>query len=157
MPVSDGASVSAMTTPERPVRIDMREQNKGIIAAFRANGGQLVGLADPLVLLTTIGAKSSHPHTTPVCVREDNGRLVVAGSVGGQPDHPQWYKNLVANPELTVEYLGDTYQARATTVENSPDRDRLFDMMSKVIVGIYGYQDRCRDDRQIPIVSLDRI
>jgi deazaflavin-dependent oxidoreductase (nitroreductase family) len=111
----------------------------------------------PLVLLTTTGARTGKPHTTPVCVREDGADLVVAGSKGGLPDHPQWYKNLVAHPELTVEYLGDTYRARATTVPNGPDRDRLFEMMSVVIVGLYQYQDRCRDRRQIPVVRLERL
>jgi len=146
-----------MSTPERPVRVDMRERNKTVMAEFRANAGQPTDDAAPLVIITTIGAKSGNPHATPICVREDGGRLVVAGSMGGMKTHPQWYKNLVANPELTVEYGGETYQARATTVTNSLDRNRLFDMMSEVISGLYGYQDKCRDYRQIPIVSLDRI
>jgi deazaflavin-dependent oxidoreductase (nitroreductase family) len=135
----------------------MRERNKEIIAEFRANAGRSAASAAPLVLLTTTGSKSGNPHTTPVCVREDNGRLVVAGSAGGRAIHPQWYKNLVASPELTVEYLGDTYRANATTIPNSLDRNRLFDMMSEVIDGLYRYQDKCRDQRQIPIVSLDRL
>ena len=135
----------------------MREHNRTVIANFRERNGKPEGDGMPLVLLTTTGARTGNAHTTPVCVREDGDDLIVAGSKGGMPEHPQWYKNLVANPEVTVEYLGDTYLARATTVTNSTDRDRLFEMMSAVIVGIYGYQDRCRDDRQIPIVRLDRI
>jgi deazaflavin-dependent oxidoreductase (nitroreductase family) len=135
----------------------MREHNRTVIANFREQNGKPEGDGMPLVLLTTTGARTGNPHTTPVCVREDGDDLIVAGSKGGMPDHPQWYKNLVANPEVTVEYLGDTYRARATTVTNNADRDRLFEMMSAVIVGMYGYQDRCRDHRQIPIVRLDRI
>jgi deazaflavin-dependent oxidoreductase (nitroreductase family) len=146
-----------MSTPERPARIDMREQNKVVMSDLRANAGRSSNGAPPLVIITTIGAKSGNPHATPICVREDGDRLVVAGSAGGRAVHPQWYKNLLANPEITVEYLGDSYQARATTVTNSLDRNRLFDMMSEVIDGLYRYQDRCRDHRQIPIVSLDRI
>jgi deazaflavin-dependent oxidoreductase (nitroreductase family) len=145
-----------MAEETRPPRIDMRERNKEVIANHRANGGKAAEGQMPLVLLTTTGAKSGKEHITPVCVREDGADLVVAGSKGGMPDHPQWYRNLVANPELTVEYLGDTYRARATTVENSTDRDRLFQMMSEVIVGLYQYQDRCRESRQIPIVRLIR-
>jgi deazaflavin-dependent oxidoreductase (nitroreductase family) len=144
-------------TDARPPRIDMREQNKTVIANYRATGGKTEEGRMPLVLLTTTGAKSGQEHTTPVCVREDGGDLVVAGSMGGLPKHPQWYRNLVANPELTVEYLGDTYRARAVTVENGPDRDRLFQMMSEVIPGLYQYQDRCREHRQIPVVRLQRI
>jgi deazaflavin-dependent oxidoreductase (nitroreductase family) len=145
------------TGSPRPPRIDIREQNKGVIAQHRATGGKPADGAMPLVLLTTTGARSGKEHTTPVCVREDGDDLVVAGTKGGMPRHPQWYANLVANPELTVEYLGDTYRATSSTVENSPDRDRLFEMMSAVIPGIYGYQDRCRDTRQIPVVRLTRI
>ena len=82
---------------------------------------------------------------------------MIAGSAGGRAVHPQWVKNLLANPEVTVEYMSDTYQARAVIVENSPDRDRLFNMMSEVIDGLYRYQDRCRETRQIPIIRLERI
>jgi deazaflavin-dependent oxidoreductase (nitroreductase family) len=141
-----------------PPRIDIREQNKQVIERFRQTGGkpaQEGGM--PLVLLTTTGAKSGNPHTTPVCVREDGGALIVAGTKGGRPTPPQWYRNLQANPELTVEYLGDTYRATATTVPNSADRDRLFEMMNEVIPGMYGYQDRCAEHRQIPIIRLERL
>jgi deazaflavin-dependent oxidoreductase (nitroreductase family) len=144
-------------TDARPPRIDIREQNKLVIERFRQTGGEAAEGQMPLVLLTTTGAKSGNQHTTPVCVREDGDALVVAGTKGGTRTPPQWYRNLQANPELTVEYLGDTYRATATTVPNSTDRDRLFEMMSKVIPGIYGYQDRCAEHRQIPIVRLERL
>jgi deazaflavin-dependent oxidoreductase (nitroreductase family) len=89
-------------------------------------------------------------------VREDNGDLFVAASAGGQPRHPQWYRNLLAHPSLTVEYLGVTSSATASTLANDEDRDRLFQLLSEEITGLYGYQDRCRDTRQIPIVRLER-
>ena len=96
-------------------------------------------------------------HTTPVCVQRDGDRLIVAGTMGGYSRHPQWYRNLVANPELTVEYRGEQYRARATTVPNGPEREWLFARMSEVIPGAYRYQDRCRDYRQIPVVALERV
>ena len=134
----------------------MRVRNQEIIAAYRANEGVVDDIPDPLVVITTKGAKTGNLHTAPICVREDGGDLIVAGTAGGTKRHPQWYFNLVAEPEITVEYLGDTYQARAETVVNSLDRDRLFHLMEAVIPGIYRYQDRCRDLRQIPIVRLTR-
>jgi deazaflavin-dependent oxidoreductase (nitroreductase family) len=91
-----------------------------------------------------------------VCVREDGPDLVIAASAGGQPRHPQWYQSLVAHPEITVEYLGESYPAVASTVANGLDRDRLFHMLSEEIVGLYEYQDRCRDSRQIPLIRLRR-
>jgi deazaflavin-dependent oxidoreductase (nitroreductase family) len=133
----------------------MRERNRTIIAGYRETGGKDENMA-ALVLLTTTGSVSGNAHTTPVCVREDGDDLVVAGSMGGMAKHPQWYRNLSKTPELTVEYQGETYQAQAVTLENSPDRDRLFQMMSEVIPGLYGYQDKCRNQRQIPIVRLVR-
>ena len=140
----------------RPVRIDMRERNKAIMAEYRANSGRPLDGSTPLVIITTTGAKSGNAHSIPVCVREDGEDLVIAASAGGRAVPPQWYKNLLAQPEVTVEYLGQTYKAAATTVANSLDRNRLFDMMSEVIIGLYGYQDRCRDNRQIPIIRLQR-
>src|ERR1700712_1035594 len=139
-----------MSTPERPPRIDMRERNKQIMAEMRSTGGKSEASAEPLVIITTVGNKSGNPHATPICVREDGDRLIVCGSAGGAARHPQWYRNLQANPDVTVEYLGETYKATAAPVLNSLDRNRLFDMMSEVIIGLYGYQDRCRESRQIP-------
>ena len=80
--------------------------------------------------------------------------MVVAASAGGQADHPQWYRNLQARPEITVEYLGESRSVLASTVPNGLDRDRLFRLLSEEITGLYEYQDRCRDSRQIPIVRL---
>jgi deazaflavin-dependent oxidoreductase (nitroreductase family) len=90
----------------QPRRTDMREFNKGVIANYRATGGKDGdGALQPLVLLTTVGAKSGREHTTPVNVRKDGDDLIVAGTKGGYPTHPQWYQNLQSNPELTVEGL----------------------------------------------------
>jgi deazaflavin-dependent oxidoreductase (nitroreductase family) len=90
-------------------------------------------------------------------VQEDSARLIIAGSRGGRPSNPQWYRNLLANPQVTVEYRGEIYQARADTVANSLERDALFARMNDVIPGLYGYQDRAAPHRQIPVIALDRI
>jgi deazaflavin-dependent oxidoreductase (nitroreductase family) len=145
----------AMSTTPSP-RPDIRETNKGVIASYREKKGAGEG-QDNLVLLTTTGARSGRPHTTPVCVQVEGDRWVVAGSKGGMPTHPQWYLNLRANPELTVEFRGEEFRARASTVGNGLERDRLFARMDEVIPGLYGYQDRATDHRQIPIVLLERL
>src|SRR5262245_27605328 len=129
--------MSDLTVAERHTR------DHAIMAELRSHGGRLQS-GQTLVILTITGAQSGQKHEKPVCVREDGPDLVVAASAGGQRVHPQWYHNLVVNPEMTVEYLGKTFPARATTEANGPDRDRLFQMMSEEIVGLYGYQDRCR-------------
>ena len=125
------------------------------MAELRTYGGRTAS-GQVLIILTITGTKTGRTHDKPVCVCEDGPDLIVAASAGGQPSHPQWYRNLVAHPNLTVEYLGRSFPAMAVTVPNSPDRDRLFQLMSKEITGLYGYQDRCRDTRQIPIVRLRR-
>jgi deazaflavin-dependent oxidoreductase (nitroreductase family) len=143
-------------TDAPPPRVDIRETNKEVISRYRESGGTNEAEA-ALVLLTTTGARTGKAHTTPVCVQDDGNRLIVAGTMGGRPMHPQWYRNLLANPELTVEYRGNVYRAKATTLLNGPDRDAMFARMSEVIPGIYGYQDRAAPFRQIPIVALESI
>ena len=85
-------------TDAQPRRPDLHEFNKGVIANYRANGGKDGdSTVQPMVLLTTIGMKSGRQHTTPVNVREDGDDLIVAGTKGGYPTHPQWYRNLQSN------------------------------------------------------------
>jgi deazaflavin-dependent oxidoreductase (nitroreductase family) len=143
-----------MTTPLPPT--ERRERDEAMIRDLRANSGRTSD-GNVLVILETVGAKTGRTHLKPVCVREDGADLIVAATAGGQPKHPQWYPNLVAHPEIRVEYLGESYRVRATTEPNSLERNRLFELMSREIPGIYGYQDRCREQRQIPIVRLQRI
>jgi deazaflavin-dependent oxidoreductase (nitroreductase family) len=135
------------TTDERHAR------DQAVMAELRSHGGKTAG-GQTLVILIITGAKTGNQLQKPVCVRPDGVDLVVAASAGGQAKHPLWYRNLVANPTLTVEYLGDSYPATASTVPNDRERDRLFEMLSEEITGLYGYQDRCRDTRQIPIIRL---
>jgi deazaflavin-dependent oxidoreductase (nitroreductase family) len=142
-----------MTTALSPEERHQRDET--MISELRANGGRNNDGA-VLVILETVGEKTGHKHLKPVCVREDGPDLVVAATAGGQRKHPQWYPNLVAHPEIRVEYLGESYVVLAQTEPNSLERDRLFEMMSREIPGIYSYQDRCREFRQIPIVRLVR-
>jgi deazaflavin-dependent oxidoreductase (nitroreductase family) len=135
-------------------RPDMRDMNKQIAARYRA--GEYTANGMPLVLLTTLGRVSGRPHLTPVGVYDDAGQLVVVGSMGGAPTHPQWYQNLLADPTVTVEYRGGTYQARAVTLPDGAERDRLFAAMSTVVTGLPRYQERAAGVRQIPVIVLER-
>src|SRR5580700_9409317 len=138
-----------------PTLRERQARDEAVMADLRANAGRTAG-GQVLVILEITGEKSGRHLFKPVCVRQDGGDLVVAASAGGQPRHPQWYRNLVSDPALSVEYLGESFQATASTVPNGPDRDRLFQLLSEEITGLYGYQDRCRDTRQIPIIRLRR-
>jgi deazaflavin-dependent oxidoreductase (nitroreductase family) len=134
---------------------ERRARDEPIMAQLRANGGK-TDTGQTLVILAIKGAVTGNERDKPVCVRKDGGDLFVVGSAGGQPRHPQWYTNLVANPEITVEYLGERYQAVAETEPNGPERDRLFGLLSEEVPGLYEYQDRCRDTRQIALIRIRR-
>jgi deazaflavin-dependent oxidoreductase (nitroreductase family) len=138
-----------------PAVSERNARNELVVAELREHGGRTAA-GQALVILISTGARTGREHHKPVCVREDGTDLVIAASAGGQPRHPQWYRNLLARPEITVEYLGESYPAVASTVPNSADRDRLVQMLSEEITGLYEYQDRCRDSRQIPILRLRR-
>lgn len=78
-----------------------------------------------LLLLTTTGARSGQPHTTPMIYREDGTRLVVFAANGGAENNPGWYHNLLANPLALAEVGKETYQVTAAEAEGA-ERERLW-------------------------------
>jgi deazaflavin-dependent oxidoreductase (nitroreductase family) len=125
------------------------------IARFRESGGIVKGRRWPLILLTTVGARSGQPRVTPLNFSVDGDRLVVIASKGGSATHPAWYLNLVANPIVTIETGTDTFQARATTAEE-PERTRLFDQQAAQMAFFDSYRKRVTA-RQIPVVVFERL
>ena len=105
------------------------------------------------VELHTVGRKSGKPYgnllTSPV---HDDKQIVLVASKGGYPDHPDWYKNAVANPDLTVTVNGETVPAHARTA--TPDeRAALWPQVVKVYRGYAGYQRKT--EREIPLLILE--
>jgi deazaflavin-dependent oxidoreductase (nitroreductase family) len=141
--------------PDDLTAVERHTRDEAVMAELRANGGR-TSAGQTLIILSIAGSKTGRLQDKPVCVSEEGPELVIAASAGGQVRHPQWYTSLMANPDITVEYLGDKFPVTAATVANSVERDRLFETMSREIPGLYGYQDRCRDSRQIPIIRLAR-
>jgi len=135
---------------------DTRSFNEQIIDEFRANGGKVGGPFEgaPMVLLTTIGAKSGQPRTMPLTYFPDNDRDLIVASKAGAPTNPDWYHNLVANPDVTVEIGTEKYQARATVVAE-PERTQLFERIAARNPGFGEYQKKTT--RVIPIIGLERI
>ena len=135
---------------------DFNEWNKQIIAEFRANdgkvGGQFAGMT--LLLLHTTGAKSGLARINPVACLEDGERLVIIASKAGAPSNPDWYYNLVANPEVGVEYGTEQFQALATVTEE-PERTELYARMATLNPGFAEYQKQTT--RVIPVVNLTRL
>src|SRR5579883_2478254 len=83
---------------------DIREQNRQLIEDFRRSRDAADGrfASRPLALLTTTGAKSGRQHTTPMMYIQDGADLLVIASNAGAPSHPDWYRNLLAHPRVTV-------------------------------------------------------
>jgi len=134
---------------------DFNERNKAIIEEFRANEGRVGGFFDDkdLLLLHTTGAKTGVQHVTPLIYMADEDRLVIIASKGGAPTNPDWYFNLVANPEVKVELGKEEFEAYAEVIIE-PERSRLFNRMAERYPFYAKYQ---RDsDREIPLVILSR-
>jgi deazaflavin-dependent oxidoreductase (nitroreductase family) len=130
--------------------------NQGIIAEFRANGGKVGGrfAGRPLLLLTTVGAKSGQERFIPLAYTTDGERMVVMASKGGAPTNPDWYYNVVANPDVTVERGVERFRARATVTEGA-ERARLFEQMAAQMPGFAQYQEKT--SREIPVIVLERL
>jgi deazaflavin-dependent oxidoreductase (nitroreductase family) len=135
---------------------DPNDFNQSVIAEFRANEGSVSGpfSAAPLLLLTTIGARTGKARTTPVVFTRDGDRLVIVASKAGGSTHPHWYLNLVANPQVTVELPGDTFAARASVAEGE-ERERLYIAHATVLPQYAEYA--ASTERVIPVVTLDRV
>jgi deazaflavin-dependent oxidoreductase (nitroreductase family) len=134
----------------------MSDFNKKIIDEFRANHGVVGGPFDgaAVVLLSTTGAKSGQRRTNPLAalVGED-GTLYVFASKGGAPTNPDWYHNLVAHPEVEVEFGDERFAAVATPVTGA-ERDRLYAEQVARMPGFGDYEKATT--RVIPVVELRR-
>ncbi|MFG1792880.1 nitroreductase family deazaflavin-dependent oxidoreductase [Nocardia sp. NPDC049149] len=132
----------------------MADWNTQIIEEFRNNAGKVGGPFEgaDLLLLTTIGAKSGQARVSPVAYVRDGDRLVIIASKAGAPTNPDWYYNLRANPEVTIEVGTETHKATATPITEGPERDRLYAAMVAVMPGFADYQEKT--DRVIPVVTL---
>jgi deazaflavin-dependent oxidoreductase (nitroreductase family) len=131
--------------------------NEEIIEQFRTNNGTMVSgmfKGAPLLLLTTTGARSGQTRINPLAYTRDGDRYVVIASKGGAPTHPDWYHNVVAHPEVTIEVGPDRFQARASVPEGA-ERDRLYDAQAAVMPGFAEYQRNTT--RRIPVVVFNRI
>ena len=132
---------------------DVNNWNKKVIEEFRANEGRVGGNFEgkTLLLLHTKGAKSQQERINPVACIKDGDRLAVIASKAGAPTHPDWYYNIVANPQVTVEVGAENFQAFASVAEE-PERTRLYNQMVEVMPGFDDY--RRNTTRVIPVIVL---
>ena len=123
------------------------------IGLYRQTNGRLghKALKHRFLLLTTIGRKSGQIHITPLSYFKDNGRYILVASNWGRTNHPQWFLNLLENPQTAIEVGPDHIHVKMTRADGS-EHDRLWQLVSRGNDHYTKYQRSI--SRQIPIVVL---
>jgi deazaflavin-dependent oxidoreductase (nitroreductase family) len=130
------------------------DYNTKIIEEFRANGGRVGGewAGTTLILIHHIGAKSGIERVTPLgCFPQADGRFAIVASNGGSPTHPDWSRNLKANPRITVEVGTQTFTVLAEELDGTA-RAELWPKLVAEVPQLGEY--RARITRQIPVFML---
>jgi deazaflavin-dependent oxidoreductase (nitroreductase family) len=135
----------------------MSDWNQQIIDEFRANEGRVGGPFEgrTLLLLHHRGAKTGAERLNPLAYqRLADDSVAVFASFGGAPRHPDWYRNLVANPDVAVELGTETVQARARVAEGD-ERERIWQRQKTDWPGFAEYEQKTQGIREIPVVILE--
>ncbi|GHO49803.1 nitroreductase family deazaflavin-dependent oxidoreductase [Ktedonospora formicarum] len=129
--------------------------NRRIIEEFRAHGGKVGGPFEgvTLLLLTTTGAKSGQKRINPLTYLLDCERLFIFAAKGGSPTNPDWYHNLLAHPQVTVELGTEQFEATAVLLEGE-ERDQIYAKEMQAHPGAADYEKKTT--RKIPVVELVR-
>jgi deazaflavin-dependent oxidoreductase (nitroreductase family) len=128
--------------------------NTSIIEQFRAQGGKGVAqFGDALLLLHHTGARSGTVRVTPLAYYDDGDRLVIVASRGGAPQNPDWFHNLKAHPEVTIEVGTETTPAHAAEITGD-DYDQTWARVTAAMPNFAEYQTKTT--RRIPLVALHR-
>jgi deazaflavin-dependent oxidoreductase (nitroreductase family) len=122
----------------------------GHIIDLSAAGGGMV----PTLLLTTTGRQSGKPSLLPLIYGKTNGAYVIVASKGGDPKHPAWYLNLVANPEVQIQVKDKRMHATARVAQGA-ERARLWKEMAAIYAPYDAYQ--AKTNREIPVVVLEPV
>ncbi|GAC69728.1 nitroreductase family deazaflavin-dependent oxidoreductase [Gordonia soli] len=128
----------------------VREQTEKILATGTTDGVKVLGR--PIVLFTTVGAKSGKKRYVPLMRVEEDGRYAMVASKGGDPSHPSWYHNVVANPQVTVQD-GDTVSEKTARVVDGDERAHWWELAVAAFPQYAEYQTKT--DRQIPVFVLE--
>jgi deazaflavin-dependent oxidoreductase (nitroreductase family) len=157
-----------MKTKAKPKGLDkpstltiIRRMSRWHTTLYRISGGRIgknwrVGSAArkavPVCLLTTTGAKSGLPRTAPLCFMPDGDNVVVVASQGGTAHNPQWYRNLLADPAVTVR-IGRRERAMQARPASSDERATLWPRLVDVYHDYANYQSWT--EREIPVVICE--
>ena len=138
-----------------PPRDEVTDWNRPIIEEFRSNEGKVGGnfAGAPLLLLHTTGARTGEERVNPVMYQDiGDGRVAVFASKGGAPTNPDWYHNVLAQPEVTAE-IGSGTRAFRARVASGEEREPIWTKQKQEYPGFADYESKT--DRTIPVVILD--
>jgi deazaflavin-dependent oxidoreductase (nitroreductase family) len=136
----------------------MNDWNQNIIEEFRGNEGRVGGGFEgaPMVLLHHAGRKSGKEYVTPLVYQPgDDDSIYIFASAAGRPANPDWYGNLIAAGQATVEVGTSTYSADVTELTGD-ERDRVYAEQVKRMPGFGEYEEKTAGIRAIPVLRLAR-
>ncbi|HET6712450.1 MAG TPA: nitroreductase family deazaflavin-dependent oxidoreductase [Actinomycetota bacterium] len=130
----------------------MSDWNAKVIDEFRSNRGKVASFArQPLLLLTHRGAKTGSARTNPLAYFRDGDDYVVVASKGGAPTNPDWYHNLLAHPDATIEVGTDELAVTARPADEQ-ERARLWELITSANPAFAEYEGKTA--RTIPVLIL---
>jgi deazaflavin-dependent oxidoreductase (nitroreductase family) len=133
---------------------DRSNWNQSVIDEFRANGGRVAAFAhQPLLLLHHRGARSGIERVNPLAYQEVDHGYAVFASKGGAPTNPDWFHNLIANPDASVEVGAEAVPVHAR-VADGEERERIWQEQKRRNPGFADYERKTT--RRIPVVVLER-
>jgi deazaflavin-dependent oxidoreductase (nitroreductase family) len=138
-----------------PSADEVQDWNTKLIQEFRANQGQIGGnfQGAPLLLLHTTGARTGKERVNPMMYQSlDGGRVAVFASKAGADTNPDWYRNLVAHPDVSAEIGTETLSFRARTADHA-ERDPIWSKQKQDYPGFAEYESKT--SREIPVVILE--
>jgi deazaflavin-dependent oxidoreductase (nitroreductase family) len=129
---------------------------QGQALIYRLSNGKLASTmrGSPVIILSTKGRKSGVVRHVPVVPLIEGDAMYVIASLGGAPNHPGWYHNLKANPDVEVQSGADRYKARAIVLPE-PERTEIWQHVTAKMPGFADYQKKT--SRVIPVVRLARV
>ena len=133
----------------------MSDHNRAIIDEFRSNGGRVGGFFEgrPLLLLRHTGARTGTKRVNPLAYLALDTGYAVFASKGGAATNPDWYHNLLAHPETTIEIGDREIEVKARDAQGA-ERDEIWERQKREFPGFAGYEAKAKG-RRIPVIILE--
>ncbi len=142
------------------VKMGMKYSSKAVAWVYRRSGGRIGGTwrvgagfkkPVPTLLLEHRGRKSGKPFASPLIYITDGENVIIVASMGGRDENPQWYHNLIADPDVHIEIGRDRRAVRAV-LAGAEEKERLWPKLVEAYADLATYQTWT--DREIPVFIL---